>query len=118
MLRLMINDGYTLEAATVPDCDGYTDLPVVHYRYRPAMPDALAEWRFALNRAATGRAEVDATSKLLATHLVSWDVQAADGSGVPITVDMIRRVPEPILNQLLRRVLSWAGPEQEKAVGN
>ena len=118
MPRLALNDGYTLDAATLAESDGATGLPVVAYRYRPALPDALAEWRFTINRAASGRAEVDATARLLADHLVSWDVRASDGADAPITPETIRRVPEPILNQFLRRVLEWAGPNQEQAAGN
>jgi len=118
MPRLALNDGYTLEAATLHECDGTAGLPVVCFRYRPALPDALAEWRYGLNRATSGRAEVDATARFLADHLVSWDVRAADGTNAPVSADTIRRVPEPILNQLLRRVLSWAGPAQEQAAGN
>ena len=118
MPRLAIDDGYTLEAATKPDFGGMSNLPVVTYRYRPALPDALGEWRYAARLAASGKAEVDATAKLVADHLVSWDVTDAAGKPAPITPDTVRKVPEPILHQLVDTVASWAGPEQDAAAGN
>ncbi|MDB5312656.1 MAG: hypothetical protein JWO38_6858 [Gemmataceae bacterium] len=118
MARLSLNDGYTLDAATLPEFGGARGFPVVTYRYRPALPDALAEWRYASRMAGSGKAEVDATAKLVAGHLVSWDVEVAPGTTAPITPETVRKVPEPILNQILERVVSWAGPEQEKAAGN
>jgi hypothetical protein len=118
MPRLALNDGYTLEAATAADHGGFKGLPVVTYRYRPALPDALAEWRYAARLAASGKAEVDATARLVSDHLVSWDVTDAGGRPAAITADVVRKVPEPILDQLLDKIVSWAGPEQEKAAGN
>lgn len=118
MPRLALNDGYTLEAATKAEAAGFAGLPVVTYRYRPALPDALAEWRYAARLATNGKAEVDATAKLVGDHLVSWDVTDAAGKPAAISADTVRKIPEPILNQLLDKIVSWAGPEQEKAAGN
>lgn len=125
MPRLALDDGYTLDAVTKevladpatgrPLAQG---LPVVTFRYRPALPDALAEWRYALRAAGSGRAEVDATAKLVADHLVTWDVTDARGAAAPITPDAVRRVPDPILNQLVEAVANWAPRELAAALGN
>lgn len=120
-MRLRINDGYTLRGQTQHE---FTDratgkvlaanLPVVSYEYRPAMPDALTAWRYKLDHAQGGKEQFTATAELLAAHLVSWDVETAAGPA-PLTVEMIRRVPEPILHQILDAVTHWS---PEESVGN
>ena len=115
MPRLVINDGYTLPFSTEP---GPTNLPVVSGKYRPALFDAMSAWRYDLRMAATGKAEADATAKFLADHLCEWDVSDPHGKPLPPTAEIIRKVPEPILEQLIRIVSTWAPAEQEKAAGN
>lgn len=124
-MRLAIDDGYTLEASTkatiahpVSGQTLATDLPIVNFRYRPALPEALAEWRYATRGATSGKAELDATATLLADHLVSWDVVDGKGQALPITPETVRKVPEPILNQLLEIVTTWAPQQMEHAAGN
>ena len=125
MARLVINDGYTLEGVTTDTVTNpvtgaalASGLPVVAFRYRPALPDALAEWRYAMRTAGSGKAELDATAKLLAEHLVSWDVTDARGAEVPVTAAGVRKVPEAILNQMLDAVTTWAPEKAAGALGN
>jgi hypothetical protein len=123
-MRLAIDDGFTLEAATKDTLTGPSGqtlakgLPVVNYRYRPALPEALAEWRYAMRAATSGKAELDAIAKLLADHLVSWDVIDGKGVALPIAAESVRKVPEPILNQLLDTVTTWAPKSMADALGN
>jgi hypothetical protein len=116
-VRLAINDGYTLEAATLSEFSDVAGLPVINFRYRPALPEALAEWRYQVRVAGSGKAEVEATAKLIADHLVSWDVVDARGAVVEPTSANIKRVPEPILDQLVKAIVSWA-PKMADSVGN
>ena len=116
-MRLALNDGYTLEAATFPEFSGVAGLPVITFRYRPALPEALAEWRYQVRTATSGKVEVEATAKLVADHLVSWDVVDARGAVVEPTIASIKRVPEPILDQLLKAIVSWA-PKMAETLGN
>jgi len=123
-MRLVIDDGYTLEGTTeeivLNKATGeplFEGLPVINFRYRPALPDALAEWRYSRARATSGKAEVEATAKLIADHLVSWDVVDGKGSTAPLSVEFIRKVPEPILDQMIETIATWA-PKAETAAGN
>lgn len=124
-MRLTIDDGYTLSGRTEADVADpvanrvlYSGLPVVTFGYRPALPEALAEWRFALSRANSGREQVDATAKLVSDHLVGWDVADATGREVRITPESVRRVPEPILDQIVKAVATWSAKEMESDAKN
>lgn len=120
-MRLSLDDGYTLHAETSPShTEGerqWDNLPTIAYDYRPALPDAIYEWQAAGIRAITGKEQVDATAKILADHITAWDV-TKNGASSPITPDTVRKVPYPILQQLVRRVTTWAPKEQDKAAGN
>ena len=124
-MRLRIEDGYTLEGVTeetaCPDrITGdplYTDLPAVHFRYRPALPEALAEWRYARSRVTSGKAELDANVTLVVGHLVSWDVEGASGDNLPITAETVRKIPDPILDQIVTKIITWA-PKAVAVAGN
>lgn len=109
MPRLVINDGYTLP---FPE-----DFPVSG-KYRPALPDALADWRYKLRDANSGGAAVTITANFLADHICEWDVTDMDDKPLPPVEMNIRRIPEPVLEKLVTLITGWAGPEQEKAAGN
>lgn len=119
---LDIEDGYTLDGATeerVCDAAGtviYYDLPVVTFRYRPALPEALASWRYTNRRANTGKEEVASTAAFLCEHLVSWDV-IIGGKPAPINPATVAKIPEPILDQITRIVAKWA-PKAATELGN
>lgn len=112
MPRLSLNDGYTLDGTA--DHAGYT----LTYAYRPALPDAIEAWRHAVRGAGSGSAEVEATAKLVRDHLVSWDLTDKDGKPAPLSVDVVRRLPEPFLNAVLKAVTTWAGPKMEADAKN
>lgn len=125
MPRLALGDGYTLPFATKDQITHpgtgqvlVSGLPVVTGRYRPALPDALAEWRYASERATGGAERVTAAARLVADHLVDWDVTDAGGKAAPVTAETVRLVPEPILNQLLDVVTTWAAKEKALDEGN
>ena len=120
MARFFVDDGYTLTAFTEPTVVSdagkllASDLPILTFQYRPALPDAIYSWRYDLNRAASGRAELDATAKFLHLHLVSWDRVDRHDKLVTITPETIRTLPEPILNQVLNCVITWK-PQKKDA---
>lgn len=113
MPALDLDDGYTLDGATKPDHAGAAGLPVVAFRYRPALWEALTEWRRAVGTAR----EVEATAKLVADHVASWDV-TQKGKPAPVSADAVRKLPEPILNQIFAAVATWAPRGQAAAEGN
>lgn len=122
-MRLDLDDGYTLSASTEPDVKSevtgdllYSGLPVVSFKYRPALPEALTDYRQKIRRAATGKDEIRAVTDLLVAHLVDWDVTT---KGQPAKIDAanLAIVPDPILNQIVNAVCRWA-PKAEEARGN
>jgi hypothetical protein len=121
-MRLDLDDGYTLSGATAPDFTfgniDYTGLPVVAFTYRPALPEACAQYRLEFRRADSGKAEVAATAKFLAAHVVAWDV-VNKGQPTPPTADALAAVPEPIQEQMARIVSKWLpGPSAAADRGN
>lgn len=122
-MALDLSDGYTLPGATESrfiDAAGRLlaeGLPVVKYRYRPASPDAKARWRYQLRVATSGEEEVTATAKLVADHLVEWDV-VIDGKPAPTDALHARKVPEEIREQIVAKILSWSPKDAADAGKN
>ncbi len=112
-MALDIDDGYTVAATTKPDFGKFTDLPIVFFRYRPALWHELTTWR----RTIGSETEIDATAKMVVDHLASWDVTKA-GKASPITIEVVKKIPPPIFDQLWDAVTTWAPKEQETAAGN
>lgn len=80
---LVIDDGYTLSGLIRPD-----RRPPVRVVYRPALPEAVYEYRMRSARAASGAERLEAVLWLLEAHLDSWDgirrpVAGAASSPVP-----------------------------------
>lgn len=124
-MPLVIDDGYTLDGCTksavtdpVTGRALHDGLPEVRFKYRPALPDSLAEWRHKLRAATSGYASVDATAILVAGHVVSWDVTTVAGAPAPITADTVRKLPEPILEQMVDAIAKWAPKNLASALGN
>lgn len=119
-MRLFLDDGYSLTAKTeetVRDLLGNviaSGLPVVEFTYRPALPEALAEWRHSLRMAKDGAGEFRATANFVAGHLCSWNVVLKGGAAAPIDADTIGKVPEPILDQIVQAVATWKPGQDEK----
>ena len=116
-MRLSLDDGYTLDGKTLAEYAGVKNLPIVTFRYRPALPEAIAVRSYEYRMASSGKAELDSTAKLVAAHLVSWDVTDAAGKDAAITVENIRKVPDPILGQLVDAIVTWAA-KADIAAGN
>lgn len=87
MPRLLIDDGCTLDGV-VP---ATARTPEVRFRYRPALPEAVYEVQHAMK--AGGRQEAAGVVAILAAHVVSWDVEGTDGHTVPVTPEMLKKVP-------------------------
>jgi hypothetical protein len=121
-MPLALNDGYTLTRKTSPEyTDGarqYRDLPIVTVSFRPALPEAIYDWQYKLDRSGSGKNELATTNAFLVEHITGWDVTDKDGRMAPVTVDSLKKIPMPIHQQILRLVTTWAGDEQEKAAGN
>jgi hypothetical protein len=122
MPRLVIHDGYTLQGETketVTDTRGEVvakGLPIVSFQFRPALPTALASWRYDLRLATSGEEEVKITAKFLCDHLATWDVTNAAGAVMPIRPEVVKNIPEPILTQLVNTVTTWAPKAEETKV--
>ncbi len=116
-MALDLDDGYTLSAATLPAYRAATALPVVVFKYRPALVSELSRWRYDMSRATSADAELAASTKLLTDHLVSWDVA---NKGIPAVInhENIKRLPEGVFEQLLEAITRWAPKEQAKTEGN
>lgn len=108
----LIFDGYTWDHV-IPARRGW---PAVTFRYRPALPEAVYDYLAAPSL--TGKQRLDAAVKLLAAHVVSWDLTDAKGESTPVTPENLRRVPYPVIQGFLDAVTSY-GPEQQAAdLGN
>ncbi len=107
-MGLLIHDGYTLED-TLPKRGRY---PAVVFRYRPALAEAVYEYRRASRDG--GKEEARATVKLLKDHLVSWDVTDDKDVTVPITPEALAKVPERVQQWLVNYVTGY-GPDQQEA---
>lgn len=125
-MRLALSDGYTVPFST---SESVTDpvtgrivvdgLPLVSGQYRPALPEAIAEWRWKLARATSGREETAATFEHLLAHLTEWDVTLDDGARrAPLSAEFLRLVPDPVLGQLVTRVNTWAPKQRVADAGN
>lgn len=116
-MRLSLDDGYTLQgnASYLPEPSAA--LVIVNFRYRPALPEALYEWDYQLTMAKSGSEQLAATVKLLADHVVSWDVEIG-GASAPVSADNLKRVPLPILQEMVRKIREWAPKEMGDAEKN
>jgi hypothetical protein len=112
-MALLIADGYTLEK-TIP---AKGRLPAVTFRYRPALPDAVHEFRYQFNSAKSGSARAAAEVTLLAAQLVSWDVVDNLHAMVPINPDTLKRVPQSVRDLMVDAVV-YGIEEAEEDVKN
>lgn len=103
-----IDDGFTLSGETKP-IDGET----VKFQYRPALWPALNELRRAVGLAT----EVEVVAKFIVDHVMSWDVLMGKGPA-PITADTVRKLPEPILNDMYGTISTWCRQKKADAEGN
>lgn len=123
-MRLDIGDGYTLPFSTSPDVRDAvsgevirTNLPVVTGRYRPALFHELNAYRYRYTRATTAAEQADSIADFVAEHVVDWDVTAGPQKA-KVSPAVVLRMPEPIVEQLLRILTTWAPREQAEAEKN
>jgi hypothetical protein len=108
-----IDDGYTLDGKI----EAVGPWPEVNYRYRHALPAQVYEFL----RASKGSAadEVKAVLDLLFKHLKSWDVrEKEDGETVPISLEILRRVPHRHQQRMVDRITGYSFEEQGKDAKN
>jgi hypothetical protein len=104
----LIGDGYELDAKTRP----VGPWPAVAFVYRPALPVRVRAYLNAKAKAGDDeQAEMKAIAAILVDQMKSWDITAS-GKPTPITENTIRRVPEPVLRQLLDAVTGYGPGEQ------
>jgi len=112
-----IDDGYTLDGETLPEFGNDRGLPVVQFRYRPAMAAAQSAYLAKLRKLDRPEDEFEASARIICDHLVSWDV-LQKGRPAPITPESLSKLPFSVVGQLLTAVLSWPEREQEEAAKN
>ena len=106
MSALFIADGYVLEGK-IPAHKG---TPAIGFRYRPALPEQVAEHWYKTGRAANGKEQINHIVDLIAGQTVSWDAKQKTGDGeasVPVTPEWLRKVPYPLLLELRDEILSF-----------
>lgn len=112
-MALLIRDGYTL-TGRIP---AQSPWPEVVFQFRPALPEEVVEYiQGAPSR--KPKAHVEAQVKLLASHLVSWDVKEADGSPAAINEKTLRCLPYPILVAMLNHIQGYAESEASEDAKN
>jgi hypothetical protein len=113
MPRLKLKDGYTLPFSTEP-----VEGVVVSGSYRPALPDTLGNYFFNRDRAIRGELQIEEDCKLIAGHLVEWDVTDEKDNVTKPTLENVKRISSiGIINQLVRVVTTWK-PSIEEAAKN
>lgn len=119
-MRLKINDGYTL-SATVPEKqpEGGPEVPVVNLEYRPAMPEALYNWKYDSRNATSGTGLLEIDAAFVVAHLVSWDVVVpgdAPSTTKPaaVNVENVRNLPQPYLDGIIAKIATWAARQPSK----
>lgn len=119
MSRLtLIDDGMTLEARVPARPPLHPD---VHFTYRPATAKEVS--RLLRQGHPTPEEDWKADAALVASHVLSWDVQAKAADGVittaPISPDSLARLPAPLFTALLNFVCGYAtSGEQERSEKN
>lgn len=104
----LIDDGYTLNASTRP----VGPWPAVSFVYRPALPARVRAYLNAKVKAGDDeQAEMKAVAALLVDQMVSWDI-TANKKPTGINDGAIRRIPDPVLRQLLDTVTGYGPGEQ------
>lgn len=113
MACALIEDGLTLSASIPAKMPLH---PAVNFKYRPALPEDVYAY---LRGPQTGGAdELKAATKLLAKHLVEWDVTDKSGAPAPLTEETFRRLHQPILALMVNFVAGYTAQEQEADLKN
>jgi hypothetical protein len=118
MKSVLIRDGYTWKGKFG---GGDTGFPLVTWKYRPALPDEVHDYH--QEKRENGKAAQAAHVRLLAKHLVSWDIPEENEAGdcigvVPLTPENIRCLLYPLQMEMVNTVLGYSWGEAEKDVKN
>ena len=116
-MPLSLDDGYTISDKTSGKDKRGDPVPVVEFKYRPALPPAIYKVRHDQERAPNGEAEFAVVAKFLVAHLTEWDVVIRD-KPAPITVENLAHVPDPILSDMVAAVTSWKPADWESHAKN
>lgn len=116
-MPLSIDDGYTITGKTAGKDKQDNVVPVVIFKYRPALPPALYKVRQEQDRAVNGEAEFAAVARFLVAHLTEWDVMIRD-KVAPITIESLAHCPEWLINELSSAVTAWKPVNWEEAAKN
>lgn len=106
MLSLIIDDGYTLKGK-IPGLPGV--YPDVRFRYRLAGPLAVSEY---LSQA-KGEPQFEAMVNLAAKHLIDWDAKDRAGNRVPITENVLRKIPFFALDKIAGSIAAYMPADLE-----
>lgn len=109
---LLILDGFTLDGK-IPARGPYQE---VNFRYRPALAEDVYD--YTQGKQDTGRQRLTATVALVAKHLASWDVLDDRGTPIPITSEVLRKVPQSHLEAMLNYVTGYTVAEQASDAKN
>lgn len=107
MSGLFIADGYMLDGKL----PAHKGTPALGFRYRPALPEQVAEYWFRNNRSANGKEQIEHITAFIAGQIISWDAKqiALDKTetSVPATPEWIKKLPYPLLIDLRDEILSF-----------
>lgn len=109
MPSAFIQDGFTLDGKVEARLPLY---PEVRFTYRPALARSIYAAR-AQNARGKPEDELQSDAKMVAQHLVSWDVLGADGEVAPITLENIQRLAYPVLQVILAHIQGYAVTEEQ-----
>lgn len=102
------NDGYTLKGRWA-----YSNVGFITFTYRPALPKRSYEYAAANKR--TGEEKETEIIAIIAEHLIDWK-GIVDESGQPakVSLENLKRVPQPFLEHLLDCITGYHYEEMEK----
>ena len=100
-----IHDGYTLKGTVAAS----GRFPEVTFEYRPALAEAVADHIAAPKH--TGKLAMKAFADLLLRHVLSWSILDR-GEPTGVTLDVLNRMPHPILVKMVDIVTGYSLEEQ------
>lgn len=120
-MPLDIQDGYTLAFSTRPTVQNpgtgeAVSLPVITGKYRPATFAEVQAYRYKYGRAASGSEQAELIADMICDHLIAWDVTKGKQPTQPI-VTRIFEMPDEVVGELLRVVMSWDGAGSDGQAG-